>query len=754
MAGDVNFKFGADISELTSKMSEVQSKMKESFSGISEGFDKIGKGMLAFSAALAGGAAFKEMISKTIEMSSEANKLGHALGISATEASTLAVALDDIHSSTEQYLGIAGRLQRQVKANEQGLNDFGLKTRDSTGALKGQRELMMESMSLLNRYAEGSERNQAAMKLFGGRVGDITQLLKLNNEVMEAALKKQEELGMTVTPNNIVAMKEYKDMLNDVHDVFNAVQKVIGDVIIPRLTAMGKWFAEQGPNAVKLMAEAMRTWLLLMDTLGDSVSAVGSVIMDVFRAIGAAINSVFGSGGSGVTALEFVVNVFKVVQIAIVGFRVAFELAFIVINNLLLQSMSWFNRFAEVIKAAFNLDWDGVKSAWKKGDSEIEDINQQMLNELVASSGKAKDDIDAIVMRPISTSASDKGAGTEKAKPKADRTMLDTSAFKLREEQLVKLAKYATIEIEIEQNKNKFLLDAGKINQEQYLKLQAETSKSIYDIEEKKQQDIHKLWAGDPERVRKIDAEMELAKKEHTKALLEEEHKRALESEKVWSDYFTSFHNSIDNALTDMILGTKSFMQAMTAIGTQMLRELINILVKKATTWVAVESGLTAATTAGEAVRTAVIGTAAGANASIHAGQAVKSIAIDAPVAGAGAAAQSAPYTGWGAIAIGAAVMAAVLALTGNIKSSAGGEWRVGSDRLNMVHKDETILPANIAIPLRQNVEAGGGLGGGGMTVNISAIDAKGVKQFFDSHGSSIADSLMKQKRDFKGGFA
>ena len=95
---DLSVKFGADISELNAKMSEVQSKISESMSGIQESFAKVTTAMAGFTAILAGGEAFKEMITKTIEMSSEAYKLAHVLGIAASEAGTLAFALGDVKS--------------------------------------------------------------------------------------------------------------------------------------------------------------------------------------------------------------------------------------------------------------------------------------------------------------------------------------------------------------------------------------------------------------------------------------------------------------------------------------------------------------------------------------------------------------------------------------------------------------------------------------------------------------------------------
>ena len=76
------------------------------------------------------------------------------------------------------------------------------------------------------------------------------------------------------------------------------------------------------------------------------------------------------------------------------------------------------------------------------------------------------------------------------------------------------------------------------------------------------------------------------------------------------------------------------------------------------------------------------------------------------------------------------------------IKSSEGGEWQVPADRLNLVHKDETILPAHIAGPLRNLVEGGGSVGGGGpVTINTSGGDF--------IHKNDLAKLLKQMNRDF-----
>ncbi len=79
--------------------------------------------------------------------------------------------------------------------------------------------------------------------------------------------------------------------------------------------------------------------------------------------------------------------------------------------------------------------------------------------------------------------------------------------------------------------------------------------------------------------------------------------------------------------------------------------------------------------------------------------------------------------------------------------SSAGGDWRIDNDRLNFVHKGETILPAGIAGKLRNMVE-GGASSGGGVTVvvnhSVSAVDAASFQGHIRRHSNMIANEVTR----------
>ncbi len=247
-------------------------------------------------------------------------------------------------------------------------------------------------------------------------------------------------------------------------------------------------------------------------------------------------------------------------------------------------------------------------------------------------------------------------------------------------------------------------------------------------------------------------------------AKLEEKHslemsklngKRMLAIKNDWEKMLGGVSGAFEQSLTGMITGTQTLQKSMANIGQAILSEFIKIGLKRVTAWVSDEAAMLMASKMKNTV-TAVGDVASATKAVTEKGtEAVAVVSANAAEGAAGAAASQAaiPIIGPG-LAAGAfaAVMAMIMGAGSLIKSSAGGEWQVPTDRLNIVHKDETILPAHIAGPLRDMVSGGGN--GGGTHLHVHAIDASGVKEFFSKHGSTIMDTIQRQGRSFNYGKA
>lgn len=281
----INYTVSADDSQFGQAMARVQATLKQTnthveglFSGLQAPFGKLMGMFAAATAALAGGKMFGEAIDANKEFTGEAIKLSKVLGTNATEASTLNVALGDIYSNADTFATAANKLARELRTNEDGLRRMGLQTRDAKGELRPMKDLMMESLSIINGYSEGIDRTIKTQQFFGKGAEEVTGLLKLNTQVLEEARKKQEELGLVVGAENVEALRSYKAAMNDTGDVFLAIKKVIGDALMPVLTRLGQWFADIGPAAVVVAKGAIGGFTAVFWGLKNAVQAAWEVL--------------------------------------------------------------------------------------------------------------------------------------------------------------------------------------------------------------------------------------------------------------------------------------------------------------------------------------------------------------------------------------------------------------------------------------------------------------------------------------------
>jgi hypothetical protein len=219
-----------------------------------------------------------------------------------------------------------------------------------------------------------------------------------------------------------------------------------------------------------------------------------------------------------------------------------------------------------------------------------------------------------------------------------------------------------------------------------------------------------------------------------------------LASQRAWQNLMQPIQRAFDTAITGMILGTTTLQKAVANITQSIIAEFVNAGVKMVTNWIAAELGMTAATEAGSAARTAAEGEGLAAGLALKALNAVKSIVTDSAQAFAGIFAFLAPIMGPAAAGPAAAGEASVMAAAGSIASAAGG-WVVPSDQLAMVHRNEMVLPANLSQGLQRMISDGGSPSGS-VTINISAIDSQDVKRFFQTNGGQLVAALNKAMRN------
>lgn len=256
-----------------------------------------------------------------------------------------------------------------------------------------------------------------------------------------------------------------------------------------------------------------------------------------------------------------------------------------------------------------------------------------------------------------------------------------------------------------------------------------------------------------------------------------------------WTASFAPLQSAFTSSITGMIRGTTTWRQAVQNVTKSLLTEETNFAVKRLSIWAAQETGITkilgeeiakrgaaeaasqnsvlellgktlarwlgfetaktAATETGAATRTAAEQSASAVSMASAALKAIKSIINDAAQTFAGVFAFLAPEMGPAAAGPAAASSAVVMGATANILSAAGGLWSVPADMLALVHKQETIVPASVAAPMRDFFTSGGAAArGGSYAITIQAIDTQSGAQFLMNNAGAIVKSLAREMRN------
>ena len=227
--------------------------------------------------------------------------------------------------------------------------------------------------------------------------------------------------------------------------------------------------------------------------------------------------------------------------------------------------------------------------------------------------------------------------------------------------------------------------------------------------------------------------------------------KSALATRKSFQDAFAPISRAFDTSITGMIMGTTTLQKAMQRITQSILGEFVSMGVKRVTTWLANEAMMLFATQTKNAAVQVSDATAATTASATKAAEATAVVGSNAAEGASAAAASVAavPIVGPGlAIVAFAATMALILGARSLIHSSAGGEWNVPNDRLNFVHKGETILPAHVAEPMRNMFKNGAQQP---QQVHIHAMDSQSVERLLTQNGSAVFNAMKRQLRGFNG---
>lgn len=728
------------LQDMRNDISSQVSGMAGPFSGLVDVLGTVKGGFVAVAAAAAV-IGFSKSVNEAAQMTESAMDLSRALGITTNEASVLQAALDDVGASPAEFEAAAKGLSRQLRSNEADMKAMGLATRDAQGNLRPMTDLVLDSVNILGQYREGADRAIASQTLFGRGVDASSKLLLLNRDSLEENRAAVEELGLMVGENGVEAWKDYDAATDRAGLSVKGMVKAVGQSLMPILTDLIGLFNSIMPAAIVVVRGALSgltaAFLAVKNgvvVLWETINALVVTVAEPIRALAEAIARAASGDFAGAA------DAIKGIGGNIAG---AWERAMTRIADSSAKT-------SKQIKGLFVAD-----TAAGKGGAGGDLTSPEESDKKTGKGGAKKGQGPIDVFDNGSFITSDKGTA-EAIKKQFDAVNTlqdeivreaDKAAKAMADAQKRSAEQRTQVEILWSQNaaaSQLAVVDSASAAAQQQYDLGLITYQELLAQEEQFEQQRNQIrLQAMNERLSRIDPErdpvayaqvllvIEELERQHQERIGEIRAQAVLQQSGALQSIMQSVESGMVNLGTTMLTNWRNVGSALRSvlsnIGMTIIQEVITKpLAAKIAAW-AKERLLTMA-----------------------------GIGADAAKAGAGAAASQAsiPWVG-PALALGAmaAVFAGVMGMSGKVPSAAGGyDIPAGVNPLTQLHAEEMVLPAKHADVIR-------GLADGGATaepampplnVNISAMDASGVKRFMLDNRGAVADAVKAALRDFK----
>ncbi|WP_108472916.1 phage tail length tape measure family protein [Rhodanobacter thiooxydans] len=295
----------------------------------------------------------------------------------------------------------------------------------------------------------------------------------------------------------------------------------------------------------------------------------------------------------------------------------------------------------------------------------------------------------------------------------------------------------------------------GEINAAQLLQPEQQLAAQKLAIDQQYSRDKQKLDLGDQVAITKDGEAIVKAMQQYQAEMTASEKNFHKNSAKEWQSYAKQIEGAMQGAINGMLFQHQTLRQGIAnislVIGEDFIKEAV---MKPLDAWISGESAKTAAALAG-ATQRQVIETGA-AEVSKAADAATGRSQITSAAATAGAKAYQAivgiPFVGPVLAPIAAGVAFAGVEAFGSKISSAQGGWeRVPIDgAMTELHKDEMVLPAHVANPIRDMAKKGGGqrgADGGGNNYHFHSFDSRGIADYARRRPADFAAAMKHVAR-------
>lgn len=266
-------------------------KAKAKLDAVGTAAKKVQDKTKALSAAGAGVvAAIGGLALNSAAAADELNTLSKQTGISTDELQKMQYASELVDVSVSDMTGAMAKMKKQMatSAGEEKFTALGIAVRDASGELRSADEVFFEALTALSQIENETERDLAAMDLFGKSADSLAGIIDDGGAALRAYGDEATNLGLIMDEETLTSLNAVNDELDKIKAQASAELAKAGasalealtpvlEIVIEKLSALFTWIGN-------LDAETMQA-ILTIAAIVAAISPVAGLIASVTGAV-------------------------------------------------------------------------------------------------------------------------------------------------------------------------------------------------------------------------------------------------------------------------------------------------------------------------------------------------------------------------------------------------------------------------------------------------------------------------------------
>lgn len=194
-------------------------------------------------AAVEAGTALVNATMNTSELADELMTLSSTTGLSTDTLQELNYASELLDVNTETVTGSMTKLLRTMSSAADGsdsamqkFTDLGISIYDAEGNIRSTEDVFWEAIDVLGTFESETERDMAAMDLFGKSARELNPLIEAGSETFNSLAEEARSVGYVLDGETLDAFGALDDNMQRLTNTSQAVEQSFGQVLLPLLT--------------------------------------------------------------------------------------------------------------------------------------------------------------------------------------------------------------------------------------------------------------------------------------------------------------------------------------------------------------------------------------------------------------------------------------------------------------------------------------------------------------------------------------